>query len=254
MYSAVLDSERAGGPARAATEFWNYGHWDASTQDHLHASRRLLDELLSRLPPDATAVLDVAIGKGASTLALCRRFGSGAITGIDIGDAQLQAARERGVSCALRIMDAARMSFPAEHFDCVLCVEGAFHFRSRQDFLSSVYRILRPGGRLVMSDVLFRSGYGLDPEAFPVENQIGSLDAYRTLFTNAGFVADRVTIEQTTEKQIVPYLMRQAEHLGLLQTAIDGPRELSAEDRWRIWFLTTRLLNVRDCAIVCAEK
>jgi SAM-dependent methyltransferase len=52
---------------------------------------------------------------------------------------------------------------PAGPFDAVLCVDAAYHFSPRADFLAQAFERLRPGGRLAFTDLTLsgRAGLGL---------------------------------------------------------------------------------------------
>ncbi|MGW6544486.1 SAM-dependent methyltransferase [Streptomyces massasporeus] len=118
-------------------------------------------------------VLDAGCGRGDTTARLgaagCRALG------VDIQPAQIDQARRRfGDSARFAVADATALPRRAAEipltdgsFDRVHCLEAAFHFghEGRRSFLSESFRLLRPGGRLVLVDVTSRT----DPP-------IGSLD------------------------------------------------------------------------------
>lgn len=256
MYSAVLRGEQQAGGG-TPRQFWNYGLWDSSTPDPRTASEQLVEYLLSKLPPRQSRVLDIAFGKGESTLRLCGLLGAENVVGINIGADQLEAARKLGVRCELHAMDAAHMDFAPNSFDVILCIEAAFHFRTRASFLNRAYSMLRHDGRLIMSDILFHSSHGLPSQVFPIENQIHSIDDYRSILVDAGFDDDRVRIERTTERQIVPYfafLARTMQMLPFPSATCTFGAALSAQDVWRLGFMLPRLLNLTACVIVTAAK
>jgi ubiquinone/menaquinone biosynthesis C-methylase UbiE len=53
-------------------------------------------------------------------------------------------------------MDATHLAFADRVFEQILCVESAFHFQTRAQFFAEAYRVLKPGGAVVLWDMLFR--------------------------------------------------------------------------------------------------
>jgi MPBQ/MSBQ methyltransferase len=174
--------------------FYNFGYWDAHATSQREASEALVDELVDRIPNKGGRILDVACGPGASTRRLMRTYAPDMITGINISDAQLAEARRRAPGCTFQRMDATRLDFPAAHFDAVICVEAAFHFDTRDTFLGEALRVLKPGGSLVLSDMLFRDFMRPIGELgqVPRANFAPDIASFRARFAGAGFEAIHV--------------------------------------------------------------
>ena len=177
--------------------FFNFGYWRGSIKTQRQACEALVDRLLERIPRREGRILDVACGLGASTRHLTRSYPPHMITAINISSAQIAAARKRAPGCSFGVMDATQLDFPDAHFDAVICVEAAFHFDTRAAFLREALRVLKPGGTLVMSDILFRQF--LNPAWVWVAraNVVADIPGYRRHFEAAGFAA--IDIEDATE-------------------------------------------------------
>ena len=125
------------------------------------AQKRLINnsaKLLNILPGDK--VLDVACGKGFSSFIVASRYPNAHVTGVDLLNRNMQAAKALyGGAHNLRYLvdNAMDLHFTDESLDKIMCVEAAFHFPDRQKFLSEVYRLLKPGGRLVLVDFMWTS-------------------------------------------------------------------------------------------------
>lgn len=167
--------------------FFNVGYWNGDIREQIEACRRLVDELLDTFPDHTGRILDVACGLGATTRRLTRHYPPRHVVGINISTRQLERCRELAPDCDFRYMDATALDFPAGYFDRILCVEAAFHFDTRADFLGEAYRVLRPGGWIAISDLLVDDIEVFGESHVPEENRTDDLDAYRQVWRQAGF-------------------------------------------------------------------
>lgn len=178
--------------------FANYGYWEADTVSAKEACENLMDRLISMMSYRHGEVLDVACGLGATSRHLARQFGAENVVGINISPKQLEVCRETSPGSHFLEMDATRLDFADASFDHVVCVEAAFHFEPRRSFLEEALRVLKPGGSLVLSDILHDLwGEKLNPLLHP-KNHLADPRAYTRLLTEVGFTGARtedVTIE-----------------------------------------------------------
>ncbi len=116
---------------------------------------------LLELGPDKR-VLDVAAGQGASALYLGQRFGC-EVLGVDYGGDSVRKANEAATAAGLgrlvrfRQGDAERLLVDDASFDAVLCECAFCTFPDKRAAAAEFARVLRPGGRVGLSD-LTRSG------------------------------------------------------------------------------------------------
>jgi SAM-dependent methyltransferase len=97
-------------------------------------------------------VLEISIGTG---LNLPHYPGDLALTAIDVDAQMLSVARSRANivrKMSLVQADAARLPFAAASFDSVVCTLAMCEFGDRSLVLNEIYRVLRPGGKLLLLD------------------------------------------------------------------------------------------------------
>lgn len=132
--------------------------------DSFHPGGLALTERLGallKLGP-TSRVLDVAAGKGSSAIFLAQRFGCQVI-GVDysaktVAEA-ISAAEKAGMADRVQFKqgDAERLAFGDGEFDAVICECAFCTFPDKRAAAVEFARVLRPGGRLGLSD-LTRTG------------------------------------------------------------------------------------------------
>ncbi len=111
---------------------------------------------MARISPGAK-VLDVACGRGAVLWPAAEKVGpNGRIVGIDLSEGMVQEVnaeiQKRGLKNAeAHAMDAEHLEFPDNSFDQVLCGFSLQFFPHLAQALLEFHRVLKPGGRVVVS-------------------------------------------------------------------------------------------------------
>lgn len=173
---------------------------------HIPAALRRMEDLLAqRLAlPAGSRVLDAGCGVGDVASRLADVHGLH-VTGIDVQGQDIEEARRRATRRRLddqlefHQMDYAALTFPDGGFDGAYTLETLVHSDDVERVLAGLYRVLRPGGRLVHFE------YSRSPknrtsdydEQFMTEiNQVAAMPAFQRLehgvleqlLTHAGFV------------------------------------------------------------------
>lgn len=142
--------------------------------DGFYAQPRLVQAHIDALCPKS--VLELACGKGFNTHWLAPRNAHTQFCAIDWTPLHVQiASRKPRPNAAFAVGDYQRLSFADNTFDLVFAVECLCHARDLSEALAEAYRVLRPGGRLVLTDGFRRPGFdGLEP-AMQVAGQLVEL-------------------------------------------------------------------------------
>lgn len=122
--------------------------------DDLLEQPKLVARYIEQL--NARNVLELATGKGASSIYLAQKFPNVRFDGIDLAGGQLDVAKKaaRGVQNFSPVEgDFHNLSqYPDNHFDVVFVVESLCHSTKKDKVANEVWRVLRDGGVFVIFD------------------------------------------------------------------------------------------------------
>jgi ubiquinone/menaquinone biosynthesis C-methylase UbiE len=147
-------------------------------------------------------VLDLGCGAGGASIVLLERHGAAEVTGVDPMVHLVEYCRRRaerldlGGPLRYAVLPAdGRLAFPDGCFDAVFSKDALLHVVDKPTALKELHRVLRPGGRLLVSDWLRGQGSHLDAEVESMGQGVWTmvtLEQIVGLVESCGFVVDEV--------------------------------------------------------------
>ena len=197
----VADLDVAAGYARWAATY------DGAPNPLIRTEQPVVRALIDRSQPGDA--LDAACGTGRHTeyLAACGHR----VVGVDGNAEMLAKARQRLPAADLRIGDLAALPFEAESFDLAICALALTHLSDMEPAIAEIARVLRPDGRLILSDfhptMLLLGGTGFfvggDGSAGNVRSYYHPIARYLAAFRAAGLEVVECA-EPVLEEQDLP--------------------------------------------------
>lgn len=136
----------------------HYGYWDDKVRSFPESLIRMNEVMMETAGiRKGDRVLDAGCGVGGSSIYLAMEAGA-EVRGISLSERQVKMAgenaRKAGVESLVRfeVMNYASTSYPDAHFDVVWGCESVCYADDKKAFLMEAFRLLRPGGRLVLAD------------------------------------------------------------------------------------------------------
>jgi cyclopropane fatty-acyl-phospholipid synthase-like methyltransferase len=136
----------------------HFGFWNKDTKslaDAILHQNEVMASLLNIKPEHI--VLDAGCGVGGSAIYLAKQR-SCDVKGITITPKQIESAKQyamkEGVQDKVDFfeMDFTNTNFPDASFDVVWAIESVCHAADKKVFLTEAYRLLKPGGQLIVAD------------------------------------------------------------------------------------------------------
>jgi tocopherol O-methyltransferase len=177
----------------------HYGYWDEKVSSFAGSLMRMNEVMAEAAGINpGKYVLDAGCGVGGSSVFLAK---SGAIvTGITLSERQVNQARENAIQKGLgsgivfHVMDYCATSFPDASFDVIWGCESICYAQNKEKFIREAYRLLKPGGKLVVADGFVRA---MEDNDHPIVRQwldgwqvnyLETPQGFKELMKQAGFI------------------------------------------------------------------
>ena len=153
------------------THSYHFGYYEKGFRTHFDAIIHMNDVVWGMLELDGTKqqhVLDAGCGVGGTSVYLGKKYPLVTFTGISIVPSEVQFAKDLAVqnqvtgNTRFLVDNFCDTTFSDASFDGVIALESLNYARDTGMVLKEFYRVLRPGGRLVVFDG-FRSKKQLSP-------------------------------------------------------------------------------------------
>ncbi len=115
------------------------------------------------------SVLDIGSGTGGVDTALVQNHGAKTVMGIDVEKRLVDLAASRAKALHLddqikyQLVEPGPLPFNSESYDVVFSKDAIIHIRKKEDIYAEALRVLRPRGRLLVSDWLRGDGEAVTP-------------------------------------------------------------------------------------------
>jgi SAM-dependent methyltransferase len=194
--------------------YLNFGLWSDGEGSFVRASEALLTRVGTKIGLSKDSILlDVGCGMGTQDRFLMQRFGCQAIEAVDLTAKHIAIARAKNglPNVSYHVGNACQLPFPDHSFTHAVSIEGIVHFNTRETFFREARRLLRPAGRLGVSDFILARAprnrmerlllkAGASAWHVPAEN-VSTVAAYARSLERSGFVDAEIDV---VSDQVIP--------------------------------------------------
>lgn len=147
--------------ALSFSDVWmmNWGYWKEDTLDVSTSQIDLIKKMMEGTKLENKNVLDVGCGVGGTAIFIQKFFSTKSIIGVNISAQQIQMANKLAIqeNCSdniqFKVANASQLPFKKQTFDVIIVIECAFHFVRKDLFIQEAYRVMKPGGKLIIADI-----------------------------------------------------------------------------------------------------
>lgn len=179
-------------------------------------------------------VLDIGCGTGASLAALSGRFGIKAY-GIDISEQILSIARSSNPAFELSVADAHDLPYSDGFFDAVMIECVITLLDSLKSALEEAARVLRSGGRLVISTLADSKDRPVFETEVICENGLANVSALTHFLGSLGF---KLLCSEDCRRELTDYMIESIMEYGSISDRIAAETALTGA-------------SVLDCSCIC---
>jgi ubiquinone/menaquinone biosynthesis C-methylase UbiE len=136
----------------------HYGYWDEKVKSFPQSLLRMNEVMMEAAAiKSSDKVLDAGCGIGGSGIFLAKNLGC-AVTGISLSEKQVTQAKALAVKQKIedktefKVMNYCATNFSDKSFDIVWGCESICYADDKEQFIKEAWRLLKPGGRLVVAD------------------------------------------------------------------------------------------------------
>jgi len=140
-----------------------FGEWAPTYEQHW-MQRRIMGpvqetvlEMAAAQVPRPAAILDIGCGTGRLLRAVAARFPGARLEGVDAADGMIKqaiATLPAGLQIQFQQATAESLPFPDGSFDLVFSTMTFHHWSDQQTAIGEVRRVLAPGGRWLLADMV----------------------------------------------------------------------------------------------------
>ncbi len=203
----------------------NYGYWTRDNMTIDEACDALTDLVVAELElNEADSLLECGCGYGASAIYVAKNYKPAKILGLDVSEIRIETGNtlvreyELEDTVSITFGDAANMPEIADaSFSKVMAIECAFHFNTRQKFFREAFRVLQPGGILVIVDILPAQDFNMS--AYNLEEIRYFLSADVRMYADANIYSQQTYKEYLSAAGFNPIKLQSIKDKVILQFA-----------------------------------